>query len=317
MAWSLRARRIFPYVAWLTLLLNVLVILGGTVVRATGSGDGCGASWPKCGQQFVPSSPAVETVIEFSHRASSFAAALAVAAVFFLALRAWPRRHAVRRAATLSAVLILVEVSLGATLVLFGWVDADVSMGRMIVVPLHLVNTFMLLGSTTVTAWWGSGFPLPRTEGKRRSIRWLWAGVAVLLVLGATGALNALADTIFPSGVGAGDVTDEFGGTAPLLLQLRIVHPIVAVIGGLMVGWIAAETAKRGSRRTRRLAAIVSSVVLVQFFIGIANVYLLAPLSMQVIHLLVADVLWISFVLFGAAWLGDPIEAKKPEGVLA
>lgn len=307
---SLRARRVFPYVAWATLAFNLFVILWGTVVRATGSGDGCGESWPKCGQQFIPPNPTVETLIEFSHRASSFLAGLGVAALFLLAMWAWPKRDLVRKAATVSAVLLVVEALLGASLVLFGWVDDDVSAARMIVVPLHLVNTFLLLGSLAVTAWWGSGFARPLTEGKERSVRWLWVGAVVLLALGTTGALNALADTIFPADSLSGAVADEFGPGAPLLLRLRIIHPVVAIVGGILVGWIAADTARRGSHRTRRLASAVSIAVLLQFFVGIANIFFLTPLAIQVIHLMVADILWLSFVLFGASWLGDPVDVQ-------
>ena len=315
MAESVRARRLFPYVAWATLVFNLLVILWGTVVRATGSGDGCGESWPKCGQQFIPPNPTVETLIEFSHRASSFLAGLGVAAVFFLALWAWPKRDIVRRAATASGVLIVIEALLGASLVLFGWVDDDISGARMVVVPLHLVNTFLLLGSLGVTAWWGSGFQRPRTEGKEKSIRWLWIGAIVLLILGATGALNALADTIFPANSVAEGIADEFGPTAPLLLRLRIIHPVVAIAGGILVGWIAADVARRGSRTTKRLASAVSIAVLLQFFVGIANIFFLTPLSIQVTHLMVADLLWLSFVFFGVSWLGDPVTARSRRSV--
>ena len=305
----------FPYVAWATLVFNLGVVLWGTVVRATGSGDGCGASWPKCGQQFIPPNPTVETLIEFSHRASSFLAGLGVAAVFLLALWGWPKRHLVRKAATVSGVLLVIEALLGASLVLFGWVDDDVSAARMIVVPLHLVNTFLLLGSLAVTAWWGSGFAEPTTEGKQKSIRWLWIGAIVLLILGATGALNALADTIFPADSVAEGIAAEFGPTAPLLLRLRIIHPVVAITGGLLVGWIAADTARRGSRTTKRLASTVSIVVLLQFFVGIANIFFLTPLAIQVTHLMVADILWLSFVLFGVSWLGDLLVARVPRTV--
>lgn len=217
----------------------------------------------------------------------------------------------------MSAVLIVIEALLGASLVLFGWVDDDVSPARLVVVPLHLVNTFLLIGSIAVTAWWGSGFPTPRLEGKSKSFRWLLVGTLVLLVLGITGALNALADTIFPADSVAEGIAAEFGPTAPLLVRLRIVHPIVAVSGGLLVGWIAAETGRRGSQRTRRLAAMVSVAVLLQFFIGIANVLFLTPLLIQVLHLMVADILWLSFILFSASWLGDPIPVRAQESVVA
>lgn len=313
---SLGARRIFPYLAWATLVFNVAVILWGTVVRATGSGAGCGDSWPKCGQQFVPANPTVETLIEFAHRSSSFMAGLGVAALFFLSFWAWPRRHLVRRTATASAVLIVTEAALGASLVIFGWVKDDISVGRMFVVPLHLANTFLLLGALAVTAWWGSGFALPTLTGKTKSIRWIGIGLMTLLVVGATGTLNALADAVFPASSVAEGIADEFGATAPMLLRLRILHPVIAIAGGLLVAWIAAEVGRRASRQTQRLAAAVSIVVLSQFFIGIANIFFLTPLSIQIVHLLVADILWLTFVLFVVSWLGDPVPARTKDLVV-
>lgn len=313
---SLGARRIFPYLAWATLAFNVAVILWGTVVRATGSGAGCGDSWPKCGQQFVPANPTVETLIEFAHRSSSFMAGLGVAALFFLSFWAWPRRHLVRRTATASAVLIVTEAALGASLVIFGWVKDDISVGRMVVVPLHLANTFLLLGALAVTAWWGSGFALPTLTGKTKSIRWIGIGLMTLLVVGATGTLNALADAVFPASSVAEGIADEFGATAPMLLRLRILHPVIAIAGGLLVAWIAAEVGRRASRQTQRLAAAVSIVVLSQFFIGIANIFFLTPLSIQIVHLLVADILWLTFVLFVVSWLGDPVPARTKDLVV-
>jgi cytochrome c oxidase assembly protein subunit 15 len=306
--------RVFSIVAWATLAFNVLVILGGTIVRATGSGDGCGESWPKCGDQFIPPNPSIETAIEFSHRASSVMAGVGVLVLVVLAIRFFPKGSIVRRAAIAAGVILIVEALLGAALVLFGWVDADVSMGRMVVVPLHLTNTFLLLGSLALTAWWGSGMPPPRRSLGGSTGAWLMAGAAVLIVLGATGALNALADTIFPANSVAGDLSEKFGPTAPALSRLCIVHPVVAVVGGLLVAWIATSHARAGSLRSQRAASFVTIVVLSQMFVGIANIFFLTPLALQVMHLMVADVLWIGFVLFGASLLGDEVAtADRPK----
>lgn len=309
--------RVFSIVAWSTLAFNVLVILGGTVVRATGSGAGCGSTWPKCGDQFIPPNQTVETLIEYAHRASSVLAGVGVAVVFVLAVWFFPRGHIVRKAATVAGVLLVFEALLGAGLVLFGWVDADVSMGRVVVVPLHLTNTFLLLGALTTTAWWGTGFDAPRAENARRELQWLVIGSVVLIVLGATGALNALADTVFPSDSVTGDLAEKFGPTAPALSQLRIVHPVLAVIGGIVVAWIATSRARRRSERTRKLAALFTFVVLGQMFIGIANILFLTPLALQILHLMVADVLWIVFVAFGASLLGDPVRSAAQTSVPA
>jgi heme A synthase len=312
---SPRRTRIFAITAWTTLAFNVLVILGGAVVRATGSGDGCGESWPKCGDQIIPPNPTVETAIEFSHRVSSFLAGVGVATVVVLALRFFPKGHIVRKAAVVAGVFLIIEALLGAALVLYGWVDDDVSLGRTIVVPLHLANTFLLLGAITLTAWWGSGNPAPTTGWGSSRTRWVLLGAAVLIVLGATGALNALADTIFPSDTVTGDLTAKFGPTAPLLSRLRIVHPVISVVGGMFVAWIATRESRTSPEATRRAASLVTLIVLSQMFIGIANIFFLTPIALQLLHLAVADLLWIAFVVFGASLLGDPVRATTDRRV--
>lgn len=296
-----KRRRVFAWVAWATIVFNLGVIAGGTIVRATGSGDGCGETWPKCGDQFIPPNATVETLIEFSHRASSFFAGVGVAALFFLALWAFEKGHVVRKAATASAVLIIIEALLGAALVLFGWVDDDISVGRMIAVALHLTNTFLLLGALTLTAWWGSGKAEPSRPMDRTAVRWLMVGAVTLLVLGATGSLNAISDAVFPADSVVDGIADEFGPTAPALLRLRVIHPILAVIGGIFVAWVAMRVSSGRSRATQRLSAAFTLVVLSQMFIGITNIFLLTPLAVQVIHLFVADILWIVFVMFAAS----------------
>jgi len=303
-------RRVFSVTAWSALTFNVLVVLGGTVVRATGSGAGCGDTWPKCGDQFVPPNATIETLIEFSHRASSFLAGLGVALVVVLALWFFPKRDITRKAAVVSGVFLVVEALLGAALVLFGWVDADISVGRLVVVPLHLINTFLLLGALAVTAWWGSGFPAPSGHADRSTRRWLIGGGLVVIVLGATGALNALADTVFPSESVIGNLSEKFGPTAPLLSKLRVVHPVVAIAGGLLVGWITTSRSLLASDRSKRLSGAVVIIIFSQFFIGIANIYLLTPLSMQVIHLMVADILWIAYVFTWVSLLGERASSR-------
>lgn len=301
--------RVFGVVAWSTLAFTVAVVLGGLVVRATGSGDGCGASWPKCGDQFIPPNATVETLIEFGHRVSSFLAGVGVVVLVAMAWRLYDKGHVVRKAAVASMVLLVVEAVIGALLVRYGWVDDDVSVGRMVVVPMHLVNTFLLLAAITATAWWGSGRSTPARSLRSKEAMWLLAGALVLLGIGATGALNALADTIFPADSVIGDLADKFGPTAPFLSRLRIVHPISAVIGGIVVAWIATGRARFGSHFTGAAAAFVTWVVLSQMFIGIANIFFLTPLSLQLVHLGVADLLWVSYIVFSLSLMGDPIRS--------
>ena len=146
----------FVRLAWFSLVVTALVISTGALVRATESGAGCGESWPRCDGALIPVSTDAETVIEFAHRMAALASSVAVAWLVIWALRAVGRHHRVGRAALATAGFFAGEVVIGAFLVVFGWVDQDSSVGRLIVVPLHLVNTFLLLGAMALVAWWAS-----------------------------------------------------------------------------------------------------------------------------------------------------------------
>jgi heme A synthase len=280
--------------AWIVLAYNMAVVLFGAVVRATGSGAGCGSDWPTCRGGVVPLSGTAETAIEFTHRASSGIALVLVGILVVGVLRSRPGGDVARLAAAASGLLILNEAFIGALLVIFDWVADDESSGRAISIALHLVNTFLLLGALALTAWWlGDGArpsrPLPAPE------RRLFLGAAAgLILVGAAGAITALGDTLFPSESLFEGIRDDFTGT--FLVRLRWIHPILAVAVGLYLVWLV----PRGSDhpRARRLGAGITWLVAIQLGAGLINVVLLAPVWMQLLHLLLADLLWIAFVLY-------------------
>ena len=171
----LRSRRNFTRFVWVTLGLLILVILWGAFVRATGSGAGCGSHWPLCNGVVLPREARVDTMIEFFHRITSALSGLFVLAMVVWAFRLFPKGHIVRKGAVLSLFFIITESLLGAGLVLFEWVAHNASVGRAISMALHLVNTFLLLGAVTLTAWWaGGGQPL-RLRGQG-TVGWLVFG---------------------------------------------------------------------------------------------------------------------------------------------
>ena len=306
-------QRNFGYLAWAILGFSVLVILGGAIVRATGSGDGCGASWPRCTGRLFPTDPGVETVIEFSHRLMTLALGIGVVILVLLAFRFFPKGHVVRYAATASLVFLIIESLLGASLVLFGWVDQDASLGRVFVVPLHLLNTFILVALSALTAWWGSGNAAPEVAGRSSTVRRLGIGAIGILLIGASGALNALADSLFPSDTLIGGVEAELASTAPFLLRLRVFHPVIAVAVALGILCLVMRLSEGAGDRTKRIGLILAVTVGLQMFVGIANVVLLTPLETQVLHLALADVLWITYVVFSAELLGEPVPAERTE----
>ncbi len=305
-------RRKFRTLAWSVLVFNVMVVLGGAIVRATGSGDGCGESWPLCTDRLIPANPGLETVIEFSHRVTSGLAVLGVVAMFVFAVRLYEKGHRVRNGAAASLALLLFESVLGALLIVFSWVDQDASIGRMIVVPVHLLNTYILVGALTLTAWWSSGNPGPTKPIDARMKRSLALGAVGLLVIGAVGALNALADSLYPAESFLSGVAEEFSGDAPWLLQIRVFHPLIAIAVGLGVAYLVMRLAPTATSRTKRLGAAVGVLIVVQLFIGLVNVMLAAPLETQVIHLATADAIWIVYLMFGASLLGEQAPAELP-----
>src|SRR5512139_906295 len=147
----------FAWFAWIVLVYNVLVVLWGAYVRATGSGAGCGSHWPLCQGVVLPRAPQIETIVEFTHRLSSGLVVLLALVLLTWAWRAYPKGHSVRLGAVMAMVFTVTEALVGAGLVLFGLVAQNQSVARAFSVDVHLVNTFLLLASLTLTALWASG----------------------------------------------------------------------------------------------------------------------------------------------------------------
>jgi heme A synthase len=302
--------RFAPY-AWGVLGYNVLVILWGAFVRATGSGAGCGAHWPLCDGQVIPREPAIEQIIEFSHRISSGLAMLLVLGLLIWAFRAYPKKHRVRLGAVLSSVVIILEALLGAGLVLLGLVADNDSVARALVIMLHLINTFLLLASLTLTAWWASGGAPLQLRGQGKKLGLLSIALVLMTILGASGAITALGDTLFPSVSLVDGIRQDLDSSSHFLIQLRVIHPILAILSSLYILAISWKYSREHSDGSAgKFAWALGYLFLVQIVLGAINVVLLAPVWMQLVHLLVADSLWILLVLLSASVLVQPREAQ-------
>lgn len=300
------------------LVYNVLVVLWGAVVRASLSGDGCGSHWPLCNGEVIPSEPVTKTLVEFSHRITSGVALLLVILLVWFARRVFDKQHAARGAAWVALFFVITEAVIGAGLVVFGLVANDDSVARAILLSTHLVNTFVLLAALALTAWWASA--TAETDRARlvssRSVagggQWVFIfALGGMLLLGVSGAIAALGDTLFPAASLAQAWSEDANKAAHMLVRLRVLHPLIAAIVGANLVWAAWLALREGrdasckspdaAARMRFLAWAVVALVFVQMLAGGINVLLLAPAWMQVLHLLLADALWIAFVLLTAA----------------
>lgn len=295
----LRGTRGATRFAWTVVGYNVLVVLWGALVRATGSGAGCGNHWPLCNGQVVPISPTLHTVIEFTHRMMVSGSVFAVIALLVWTWRATHKGMAARVFAAISAVLLVNEAFLGALLVKLGYVTGNQSIGRVVVLSVHLSNTLLLLGTLALTAYMLGTAQLwsqLRARGADKSIALV--GIVATLGVGVSGSLAALGDTLFPASSLGAALTQDFAANSPWLLRLRGVHPASAFIAALFVLWLVIRARRGGLARG---ANFVLALLAAQFILGVTDVLLLAPTWMQIVHLLGADVYWITLVLLAAA----------------
>jgi heme A synthase len=302
----------FAKFTWWVLAYNILVILFGAFVRATGSGAGCGAHWPLCNGVVIPRPDQVETVIEYTHRLTSGVVLILVLILVRWAWRKYPPGSLLRKSAALVVFFTITEALVGASLVLFGWVADNDSIARAISMMVHLVNTFLLLGVITATAWWATDGVPSRLRG-HGTVAWLLgAGVFGMLLLGASGAVTALGDTLFPASSLAEGWQEKFSPTAHYLVRMRIYHPSIAVgVGAFLVAasWLIRR--RLAEPRLELFANALFIFYVLQLILGIINVALLAPIWMQIVHLFASNVIWITFILLAAVATGSAQAAPR------
>lgn len=296
--------------SWGVLVYFVAVILWGALVRATGSGAGCGDHWPLCNGTVIQHSPHLDTIIEFTHRLTSGISFFSVVGLMVWTFAATVRGHLARAASIASVAFTLVEAVLGALLVKLGLTAQSHSPLRPAYLALHLANTLLLLAALTLTV-----HMLSRREGYlRRKIRLVspagaLMGLLVVLVVGVTGSLAALGDTLFPATSLGAALQQDFSSGSTWLLRWRWTHPTVAFLASIFLIWILVRAAQRSTRwNNRGLAAIVLMLLVAQYLLGVLDVFLLAPVWLQLAHLLGADALWIALVILTARLTLEPAE---------
>ncbi len=311
--------------AWGVLAYNVGVILWGAYVRASGSGAGCGDHWPLCNGEVLPRAPRIATLIEFTHRVTSGLALVLVIALLIWVWRVTVKRNPARRAAVAALILMLNEAWLGALLVLLQRTGTDASAGRAVLLALHFGNTLLLLASLALCARWLGAVPEAAGSGKRFAA--VAAGLGVIVLVGASGAIAALGDTLFPAKSLHSALQADLSPVSNFLLRLRVIHPVLAVSALIFVLWLSVAASRRRDRELsparspRRTDADFNAgtamliFYFLQLMLGMLNVALLAPVWLQITHLLVAQLFWISAVLASDDLLRTPARASLATAV--
>jgi heme A synthase len=314
----------FAKFAWFVLAYNVVVILWGVFLRASKSGDGCGQHWLTCHGEVVPSAPELKTVIEFSHRITSALDGFIVIGLLVWIILRWRAERSetnsrVLKMAIASFVFVIIEGLLGAGLVLTGNTAENLTAARPFWMAGHLLTTLILLTFLTLTAWFASGGKPFSFNVSRQVKLLLWVGIFGFLLVGMSGSVAALSTMIFPSASLAEGVAKDFSETSNILLRLRVFHPILSVAVGVFLiflsGWIRSKASENAM--IKRCTNILSILVLVQIGWGALTFLTLAPIVMQLVHLFLADAIWITFVLMTAGYLSLENEPEVIAGAMA
>ncbi len=303
----------FANYARFVLLFNVLVILWGVFLRASKSGDGCGEHWLTCHGEVIPSAPEFKTVIEFTHRVSTAVDGILMLILIVWAIRIWLKSRDLQSRQVVTASLaslffVITEAAVGAGLVLTGNTADAVTNVRPFWAIGHLINTFILLTFLTLTLWFAAAPRRFSFKDAHRPILFMALAAAALILVGASGSLASLSNMLFPSQSFADGIAKDLSATSNIILRLRVSHPIVSILTAVYLvflsGWL-----KRSSKDdpvVTRWSNFVSILVLIQIAFGAATLLTFGPIVMQLGHLLLADSIWISFVLLSANYFTRP-----------
>lgn len=291
--------------AWYLLYYNLLVVVWGALVRATGSGAGCGDHWPTCNGEVMPVAPSIATMIEYTHRLMSGLDGLIVIGFVWWAFRVFEKGHLVRLAALWSLGLTISEGAIGAAIVKLGHVATNASTWRGLTLGLHLINTLLLIAALGLMAWFAKERPArpALSVNLKTTIRWALIG---MLVVGAMGAITALGDTLFKVDSLAAGMQQDLDPNSHPFVKMRVLHPVLAVLFAALLAWMGAKVAgdENAGPTLEGLGRGLLMMTFLQTSIGVLNLMMLAPIWLQLLHLLSADLLWLVLVLLAVELWG-------------
>ena len=280
-------------------VFTLIVIVWGAWVRISHSGDGCGESWPLCAGEFIPSSAAKKTWIEYAHRLMSGSYGLWVIFLFFYT-RSKIQSHRLKQWTGILFILMIIEALLGAKLVLFKLVGTNDSILRLVAMALHQINSLLLTGATFfiyLTSKHLSEIHDPRPSQSSNILRSVWNQTSAtlkmlafgLLLVAMVGSWASLSNTLHPSdGLWEGLLKD-FSDSSHYLVKLRFIHPLLASLFCFAaVTWKMNRYMENGKKQDLFFAGAFAGA----FLFGWMTLIFLAPVWMKLVHLVFAHLLW-------------------------
>lgn len=296
-----RTHRSLYAFSWVIIAYTIAIILWGAWVRLSGSGDGCGDHWPLCNGEVVPSELIKKTWIEYSHRISTAVYGVLILAQVWLTRRLFPRNHPSRFWALMTLLFTITEALIGRQLVKAGLVNESTDLSRLIVMPLHLINTSLLLFSGVMTAESVEHGGSPRRalspEARRKGGAYV-IGLSLVLI---SGAIAALGSHLMPSESLLHGLAKDMAADSHPAVRLRLFHPLLALTVPVALVTFARISTASNPHSHHSLQAIWYRRFVITLccavVVGVATLGLLAPLWLKVTHLLMTNILVVVFSL--------------------
>lgn len=301
----------FASFAWFSLFYNVLVVAWGVYLRSSGFGDGCGENWPFCTGAKNPEKGPFATLIEFSHRASTALVGVLAIVMVVWAIRAFPKGHPAKKFAGVFLLFTLLEGWIGRHLVVNGLVTSNDTVQRAIWMGVHVISTFMLLGSIAAAALSASKIR-PIQMKSQGAVGWLLAfGFLGTMLLGVSGAISAFGHQVRPDVQGLSEMLKPAAFWAN---KLAVAHPVgSASIGLYLLLMCSLIQHLRPDPFVKNATKLLIGILFVQMAIGLLNIFFKAPVALQMVHLVLADLNWVSVVVLAVAAFGvgiEPVESR-------
>lgn len=303
---------------WLALVLAFGQIVFGAIVRITGSGMGCGDSWPQCAGEWFPPLGRPDLIIEVTHR--YIAAALTVAIVVLTAAAFVRRRLAgvggpggVLRSALSAATLVVLAALLGAATV-------KLELANKGVIVTHLAIAMSLLAVLLVVISRAGGLARSGNEAsaarvQRRTARAAYSAAALVFVALVLGALTANIPGANTACGGFPLCNGALLPTAPVQ-HVQYAHRVLALLLVLHTAAIAIGVSRRREAPVVVLARLTFAAVLLQIVIAAFLVERNLPLVLRSTHEAVGTLIWTLVVSLAiVARRYAPAEAPASDGI--
>ncbi len=260
---------------------TVILIAMGSIVRVTGYGLGC-PDWPLCYGRAIPPF-FMGAWVEFLHRLLGALVVIFVGWTFLLIRKSYKYDHYVMMGNYFLVGLLLVQIVLGGIHVLL---EIPPITG-----VIHTATAMLIVGLLAFIGARTANVKLPPLMFRDFYLVNLVVMLTYILLLSGSLVTRTGASLICPEFPWCGSFLPKWN----YLMKIQMLHRIIAFIVLFLTIWLVWKIVK--SRFLVRLGYTVVIVLVIQFCLGIANIYMKIPMTLRVLHITVGAIFWSSVIV--------------------